>query len=119
VRLTLAQVLVATRRDDEAARLLARQWPGTITCGNPIDDVLWTMERARLHDRVGNASLAREGYRLVIAVWRGADAELQPMVREARAALARLGDVRSRAASPSLPSGAAVAGPSRRRATSP
>ncbi len=115
-RVTLAQLLVATRRDEEAARLLARQWPGTITCGNPVDDVLWTLERARLHERQGRPREAAEAYRLVAAAWRGADPELQPLVREARAALARLGDVRSAARIPYPRSGIGVADPARRRA---
>ncbi|MFP5354226.1 MAG: hypothetical protein ACLGIK_03585, partial [Gemmatimonadota bacterium] len=118
-RMTLAQLLAATRRDEEAGRLLARPWPGTITCGNPVDDVLWTMERARLHDREGRRHEAVADYRLVAAVWRGADPELQPLVREARAALERLGDVRSGAPIPSPQSGVGVAGPSRRRAPAP
>lgn len=118
-RVTLAQLLVATRRDEEAARLLARQWPGTITCGNPVDDVLWTLERARLHDRQGRPREAAEGYRLVAAAWRGADPELQRLVREAREALTRLGDVRSAARIPYPPSGIGVAASPRRRSPVP
>jgi eukaryotic-like serine/threonine-protein kinase len=118
-RLTLAQLLVSARRDEEAGRLLARPWPGTVTCGNPVDDVLWAMERARLHERQGKRGEAAEGYRLVASAWRGADPELQPLVREAHVALERLGDVRSATSFPSPQSGIGVADPSRRRTPVP
>ena len=94
-RLTLVQLLRLTGRYREAAERLDRRWPGTTQCSNGIDDVLWTMERARVFDRLGRTEQAIENYAFVADAWRTADVELQPYVRESRAALARLRDRRS------------------------
>ena len=53
-------------------------------------DVVWALERARVNDRLGNEEEAIEAYAFVADSWRNADPELQPVVEEARAALARL-----------------------------
>jgi hypothetical protein len=53
-------------------------------------DVLWTLERARVADRLGDSVTARQGYAVVAGAWQEADAELAPVVAEARAALRRL-----------------------------
>jgi hypothetical protein len=48
------------------------------------------MERGRVFDRLGRKSDAVENYAFVVDAWRTADPELQPYVREAREAIARL-----------------------------
>jgi len=89
-RLTLVQLLIATGRSREAAGRLERRWPGTSACSNGIDDVMWTMERARVFERLGRHAEAAANYAFVADAWRTADAELQPWVREAHDAMARL-----------------------------
>ena len=88
--MTLVQLLRATGRYREAGERLERRWPGTTKCSNGVDDVLWTMERARVFDHLGRRDLAIESYAFVADAWRTADPELQPYVRESHAALARL-----------------------------
>jgi serine/threonine-protein kinase len=89
-RVAIVQLLFAAGRYREAARRLERRWPGTTTCSNGVDDILWTMERARVLDRLGRRDEAASSYAFVMAAWRTADPELQPYVREASAALRRL-----------------------------
>jgi hypothetical protein len=50
----------------------------------------WVLERARVHDQLGNRNEALTGYQHVADMWRFADPHLQPLVEEARAAIARL-----------------------------
>jgi hypothetical protein len=87
---TLVQLLLATHRDRDAASRLTRLWPGASNCHDGVDDVLWTLARARAADRLGRRAEAARNYALVADAWHTADPELQPFVREARAALARL-----------------------------
>ncbi len=97
-RYKLVQLLIATGQTREASDRLERRWPGTSECSDGADDVLWTLDRARLNERLGRREKAATDYDFVTRVWRTADPELQPYVREARQALARLrktGDVRS------------------------
>jgi tetratricopeptide (TPR) repeat protein len=47
--------------------------------------------RAEIYDQSGDRTRAIEHYRAFAALWEDADPELQPLVREARAALQRLG----------------------------
>ena len=82
--------LIATGRYREASQRLDRRWPGTTSCSNGFDDAMWTLERARMHERVGRRSEALDDYRFIIEAWRHADPELQRYVREAREALTRL-----------------------------
>jgi hypothetical protein len=89
-RLALVQLLVATGQYHEAAGRLERRWAGTTGCSNGFDDIVWTMERARVFDRVGRHDEAAADYAFVARAWRTADPELQPYVREAHAALLRL-----------------------------
>jgi predicted Zn-dependent protease len=89
-RLTLAELLVATGRFTEAARLLERRWAGSATCGEPVSDVLWTLLRAQAFERVGRRREALQNYSFVADAWQNADPELQPLVRQARDGLARL-----------------------------
>jgi eukaryotic-like serine/threonine-protein kinase len=90
-RVALAQLLSATGRYREAGERLERRWPGTMGCDDPVDDVVWTMERARVFDRLGRRADAIASYDFVMRAWRNADPELQSWVREARTAVARLG----------------------------
>jgi len=48
------------------------------------------LQLARILDRTGRLAEAREAYQFVAYAWRNADPELQPMVEEARRAVARL-----------------------------
>jgi hypothetical protein len=89
-RMALVQLLAAAGRYREAATRLERRWPGTMTCSNGFDDVIWTMERARVFDHLGRRDEAAANYAFVAEAWRTADPELQPYVRESRAAIARL-----------------------------
>ena len=89
-RIAATNLLIAARRYSEAATRLERRWPGTSGCGNGFDDVLWTMNRARIFERLGRRREAALNYAFVAAAWRTADAELQPYVREARDGARRL-----------------------------
>ncbi len=85
-RLTLAQLLSARHEDQKAARLLDR-WLVELLVPS---EVLWTLERARVAERLGEGEKAAKNYQYVADVWRHADPELQPYVAEAKEALARL-----------------------------
>jgi hypothetical protein len=89
-RVALAELLVLTGRYNEARTRLERRWPGNTSCDNGVDDIVWTMERARVFDKLGRNSEAIENYEFVAAAWRTADPELQPWVQEARSAAKRL-----------------------------
>jgi hypothetical protein len=90
IRVTTVQLFVATRRNREAGQRLARRWPGTSGCSNGFDDILWTLERGRVFERIGREREAVENYAFVADAWRTADPELQPYVRESRDAIARI-----------------------------
>ena len=85
-RLTRVRLLAAAGRDAEAASQLAQHVGGIPSAFQ----VVWALERARVNDRLGNEEEAVEAYAFVADSWRNADPELQPVVEEARAALARL-----------------------------
>ena len=89
-RVAIVQLLVAAGRYREAAHRLERRWPGSTACSNGVDDVLWTLERARVLDRLGRRDEAASNYAIVMAAWRTADPALQPYVHEASEALHRL-----------------------------
>ena len=85
-RFVYARLLASTRRPREAAAILAERstlLPSAI-------DVLWARERARVAERLGDTATARRSYAVVATAWRDADADLAPVVEEARAALKRL-----------------------------
>jgi len=88
-RLTVARLLAAAGRLDEAARWLTTTpviWyePGPVT-------IMWCLERARVAERLGNRMQAIEDYRYVAGMWQHADSVLLPYVAESRRALERLG----------------------------
>ena len=89
-RVTLVKLLVATGRYREAGKRLERRWPGTTGCSNGFDDVLWTMQRARVFEHSAGERKRAAEYAFVADAWRTADPELQPYVRESRVAMARL-----------------------------
>jgi tetratricopeptide (TPR) repeat protein/TolB-like protein len=89
-RTAIVRLLIARERYREAADRLERRWPGTSECSDGIDDVEWTLERARMFERFGERQRAIADYDFVATVWRTADPELQPYVRAARDAAARL-----------------------------
>jgi serine/threonine-protein kinase len=85
-RLTLAQLLSSRREDRKAARLLDRVLVDVLL----PSEVLWTLERARVAERLGDHETAAHDYKYVADVWRRADAQLQPYVAEAREGLVRV-----------------------------
>jgi hypothetical protein len=85
-RLTRVRLLVSAGRDEEAAVILdlpADAWSGP-------HEVLWAIERGRVNERLGNDDKALEAFTFVANTWRNADPMLQPLVEEARSAVARL-----------------------------
>ena len=88
-RLTHARLLAASGRVREAAQILDQVSVPLNTDPRP-GEVVWVLERARTHERLGNPAAARPAYAYVINAWFNADSALRPIVREARAALDRL-----------------------------
>jgi eukaryotic-like serine/threonine-protein kinase len=86
--LTMVRVrLLATRgHDRDAARLFDQQVALPLTASA----VMGTLERAHIAERLGDRPTAVRYYRFVARAWLHADPELQPIVAEARAAIARL-----------------------------
>jgi hypothetical protein len=91
-RLTRVRLLGAKGRDEEARLRLE----APISNGAEAMEVVWTLERGRVNERLGNRAQAAEAYSFVARSWMHADPELQPAVGEARAALARLADEQKR-----------------------
>jgi hypothetical protein len=85
-RFTTAQLLNARDRHQEAVLRVAPELPGLV---RPLA-VLTALTRAHARERLGRTREALADYRFVAAVWRTADAELQPFVREATQAVERL-----------------------------
>jgi hypothetical protein len=94
-RTALVPVLIASGHLKEAEARLERRWPGTSGCSCGVDDVMWTMYRARIFEKAGRKREAIQNYAFALAAWKNADAELQPVVREAELALVRLRNERS------------------------
>jgi len=82
-----AGLLAAAGPDSVAQRVLARDPPGFSYPLAPF----WMLWRARVAARAGDRDGAVAAYRYVRDAWQAADPSLQPHVREATAALARLG----------------------------
>jgi hypothetical protein len=85
-RLPRAQLLATRGREREALALLEVHFPPFLA----VEAVLFKLEGARIHERLGQREQAIAKYRFVAAVWRNADPELQPYVDEAKVALRRL-----------------------------
>jgi eukaryotic-like serine/threonine-protein kinase len=88
-RLTLAQLLSEQRRDREAWEILRVEHPAA-TLATWATEVLWSLLRGRVGERLGEHERAAAAYTWVVGMWRNADPELQPYVKEAREGLARL-----------------------------
>jgi hypothetical protein len=86
MRLPLAKLLAAQRRDREAAAILDQEFTAPVP-----SRVLWMLERGRVNERLGEREKAIDAFAYVVAAWERADPELQPVVGEAREALRRLG----------------------------
>ena len=87
-RLTQARLLTAMGREREALGVLDREFPVEIMTGS---QGIWALERARLAEKLGERDKAVDSYGYLVRLWRHADADLQPMVAEAKEALQRLG----------------------------
>ena len=88
-RLTLAEVLAALGRDQEAADLLDRI-PFERTWAPASEAIITQLQLGRVHERLGNHEDAVKAYSFVADAWRSADPVLEPFVRETREALQRL-----------------------------
>jgi serine/threonine-protein kinase len=84
------QLLEARGRAQDAIDWMDRAPLGTMLPPQP-SDVMATLARGRLEERLGRRDAAVESYAYVAAVWARADSVLQPYVAEARAGLTRLG----------------------------
>jgi len=78
----VAQLASELGRLDHAERAYRALW----RCAGPPA----YLQLARILERTGRPAEAREAYQFVVYAWRNADRELQPMVEEARRAVARL-----------------------------
>jgi Tfp pilus assembly protein PilF len=87
-RVTEAQILSTQGREDEALELFEEAYPPPHWWGPT--KVLANLEAARTAERLGQIKRAAAHYQFVVDVWRHADSELEPYVREARAGLERL-----------------------------
>jgi predicted Zn-dependent protease len=83
---TKAQLLGAVGRDRDAMRILQHEYVDV----DPTR-TLWRYERAKVAERLGERDQAARDYAYVAAAFEHADSSLQPIVRESRAALGRLG----------------------------
>ena len=89
-RLIAARLLAGRGKVREAAEILNEAPTQEGEISPRLSDVLWYLERGRIAEQLGDTSRAIDAHRYVAAVWRHADAELQPFAAEARAALERL-----------------------------
>jgi eukaryotic-like serine/threonine-protein kinase len=87
-RLVRVRLLSARGRDEEAAARLE----APIANFPEAMEVVWALERGRVNERLGRRDKAAEAYGFVARTWMHADSVLQPVVTEAKAGLARLGE---------------------------
>jgi serine/threonine-protein kinase len=88
-RVVLARLLVDAGRDVKAWDLLQADLPSATVLPSPIE-VLWSLLRGRVAERIGEREQAIQSYEWVVGMWRRPDPELEPYVTEAREGLARL-----------------------------
>jgi tetratricopeptide (TPR) repeat protein len=88
-RVVLAQLLVQEQRNAEAWDLLRADLPSA-TLGPFPSEVLWSLLRGRVAERIGEREHAIRSYSWVVGMWRRPDPELEPYVTEAREGLERL-----------------------------
>jgi tetratricopeptide (TPR) repeat protein len=90
-KLIEARLLTSQGQARPAATVLDRWvWSG----GGPLF-ALGILERGRIAEGLGEREKARDSYQFVVDVWRQADPELEPYIRDARAGLERLAPVRN------------------------
>ena len=85
-KLTEARLLDALGQARQAGAVLDR-WVWT---GGDALFVIGVLKRGRIAEGLGERQKARDSYQFVADVWRRADRELEPYLREARAGLERL-----------------------------
>jgi hypothetical protein len=85
-RLTLAQLLSAKGEDRKAFQMMDGYLLELLAPG----EILWTLERARVAERLGERDAAARDYQYVADIWRRADPQLQPYVEEAKEGLVRV-----------------------------
>ena len=85
-KLIEARLLASQGRARQAGEILD---PWVWRAEGPIY-VLGMLDRARIAESLGEREKATQSYQFVVDVWRGADAQLQPFVVEARNALTRM-----------------------------
>jgi hypothetical protein len=86
-QLVESRLLVARGRDRDALAILSRELPWIWV--SPLR-VMWSLDRARVTERLGDRERAITDYQYVADAWRHGDPEVQPYVQESRAALQRL-----------------------------
>jgi hypothetical protein len=86
IEIVQGQLLEAAHRDREALVIVS-------VSGSAMDyyAMMLTLERGRIAERLGEKEIAVDSYARVANRWQNGDPFLQPYVKEARAALARLG----------------------------
>ena len=90
-KLIEARLLTAQGQARQAGAVLDRWvWSTWYWNGKGPFLVMGVLERGRIAERLAERPKARDSYQFVVDVWRHADAELGPYVREARAGLGRL-----------------------------
>jgi hypothetical protein len=85
-RITAAQLFLTRGLAEEARRKFAGQSPAFMS---PTEG-FWRLARGRTFEAVGERDSAIVDYGFVVKLWQRADSALQPYVREAKGALARL-----------------------------
>ncbi len=88
-RLTVAQLLVELGRNTEAWAMLQGELPPSTLAPFP-SEILWTLLRGRVAERVGERDAAIRSFAWVAGMWRRPDPRLVPYATEAREGLARL-----------------------------
>jgi len=80
IRWWIGDLLLESGRPRDAASYFEASW----------NDPLAAERLGPIYERIGDPARARAAYALVVSAWKDADPELQPRVRAARTALARL-----------------------------
>jgi hypothetical protein len=87
IRIARGRLLAREGKYDAALDVLTPPFRPLISTLVP----LFALERARIADKKGDAARAQQEYGYLADLWRSPDARLQPLVNEARSAIARLG----------------------------
>jgi hypothetical protein len=88
-RIVLARLLIGAGRLQDAASLLTQDLADGSAQNNPLS-ILWSLERGRLAERLGDRANAMRRYDLVDAAWRNADPSIQWAVDSARSGRKRV-----------------------------